>query len=202
MPRNCHCEHAALTDANIAFAGYCRWRFPVHATATSHNRNCISPSCSTQQQPPRELLILVESKHERAKGWEWWWPRPGPPSGPRGKAETGEGCWEVHQHPTVSHLSCHVCYAGVMWPARRLNQRCPPQYPQIRDLCWTDLVCRQWEMFKIMTDICDAHSAFFKFFIRSPTWMNWYKVQMIVICIAADSEKSDKKVIKRPGWSS
>lgn len=34
------------------------------------------------------------------------------PSSPGEEAETGEGCWEVCQHPAVSHLSCHPCYGS------------------------------------------------------------------------------------------
>lgn len=113
----CHCEHAALTDANIAFVGYCRWR------SLSCTRNCKKPQKKLhfpelQQQPPRELVLSSALTRRRLI---MMWPRPGPPSGLRGKAETGEGCWEVHQHPAVSHLSCHVCYAshGTVWCGRR-----------------------------------------------------------------------------------
>lgn len=35
----------------------------------------------------------------------------GCPSSLGEEAETGEGCWEVRQHPATSHLSCHLCYA-------------------------------------------------------------------------------------------
>lgn len=39
------------------------------------------------------------------------WPH-GCPSSRGEEAETGDGCWEVRQHPAASHLSCHLCYAS------------------------------------------------------------------------------------------
>lgn len=42
-----------------------------------------------QQLPPRELVLSSALIRKRQI---MMWPRPGPPSGLRGKAETGEGC--------------------------------------------------------------------------------------------------------------
>lgn len=36
----------------------------------------------------------------------------GCPSSLGEEAETGEGCWEVRQHPAAGHLSCHLRYAS------------------------------------------------------------------------------------------
>lgn len=76
-------------------------------------------------------------------------------------AETGEGCWDVGQHPALSHLSCHLCYAshGIACVGNERQSRVLIQLNHTSFLfCWFALIwikCRQTKQFHRTTS--DIH---------------------------------------------
>lgn len=86
------------------------------------------------------------------------WPH-GSPSCLGEGAETGEGCWDVGQHPAFSHLSCHLCNAshGIACVVNERQSRVRIQLSHTTFLfCWFAWIwieCRQTKPFRWTTDI-------------------------------------------------
>lgn len=78
------------------------------------------------------------------------------------EAETGEGRWEVHQHPATSHLSCHPCYAshGIPLEASRRQKAGCSLLSHTNSLHSQSVLIWMWVNKRVSLEICISPLTF------------------------------------------